>query len=94
MDYGVDLKKRHGNPARRSAHHTRQTRFEGSMRQARGAVIRTLGARSMTAREIAAAAGIELDRVRAAAAALEKDGLITSRGAKLVIAPRRRGGGG
>jgi A/G-specific adenine glycosylase len=42
MDYGAALKKLTVNPNRRSAHYTRQSRFEGSFRQMRGAVIRTL----------------------------------------------------
>lgn len=42
MDYGVFLKKRFANPSRRSAHHARQSAFEGSDRQLRGQIIRLL----------------------------------------------------
>jgi len=42
MDYGVFLKKLHKNPSRKSAHHVQQSRFEGSDRQIRGAIIRAL----------------------------------------------------
>jgi A/G-specific adenine glycosylase len=42
MDYGAALKKVTVNPNRRSAHYTRQSRFEGSFRQMRGAVVKTL----------------------------------------------------
>ena len=42
MDYGVELKKAHGNPSRRSAHHHVQSRFEGSDRQVRGRILRAL----------------------------------------------------
>jgi A/G-specific adenine glycosylase len=42
MDYGVALKKQMPNPSRRSAHHTRQSNFEGSDRQIRGQVIKLL----------------------------------------------------
>ena len=42
MDYGVQLKKLHKNPSRRSAHHTKQSKFVGSDRQVRGAIIRHL----------------------------------------------------
>ncbi len=42
MDYGVLLKKKVANPARKSAHHTTQSKFEGSDRQIRGAIIRLL----------------------------------------------------
>lgn len=42
MDYGVYLKKLHPNPSRRSTHHTKQTKFEGSDRQIRGKILRVL----------------------------------------------------
>lgn len=42
MDYGVMLKKMHKNPARKSAHHIKQTQFEGSERQIRGMILRVL----------------------------------------------------
>lgn len=42
MDYGAELKKITGNPNRKSALYVKQTRFEGSFRQIRGALIRTL----------------------------------------------------
>lgn len=40
MDYGSDLKKKIPNPNRKSAHYSRQSRFEGSTRQKRGAILR------------------------------------------------------
>ena len=43
MDYGVMLKSQHKNPSRRSKHHIKQSTFEGSDRQIRGAIIRSLG---------------------------------------------------
>lgn len=42
MDYGTMLKKTHQNPSRKSAHHTRQSKFEGSDRQIRGRVLELL----------------------------------------------------
>lgn len=42
MDYGVMLKKSIPNPSRKSAHHTKQSRFEGSDRQIRGKIIKEL----------------------------------------------------
>jgi A/G-specific adenine glycosylase len=42
MDYGAELKKITKNPSRKSAHYTKQSRFEGSFRQIRGAVINIL----------------------------------------------------
>lgn len=42
MDYGVMLKKKYSNPSRKSAHYTRQSRFEGSDRQVRGQILKVL----------------------------------------------------
>ena len=42
MDYGVMLKKTQSNPSRKSAHHTVQSRFEGSDRQVRGLILKLL----------------------------------------------------
>ena len=48
MDYGVYLKKLHKNPSRRSAHYTKQSKFEGSLRQVRGAILRELASGALT----------------------------------------------
>lgn len=40
LDYGAYLKKTLPNPSRRSAHHTRQSTFEGSVRQKRAELLR------------------------------------------------------
>ena len=42
MDYGAVLKKLTVNPNRRSAHYSRQSSFEGSIRKIRGSLIRSL----------------------------------------------------
>ncbi len=42
MDYGVKLKKEHSNPSRKSAHHVKQSKFEGSNRQVRGQLVKVL----------------------------------------------------
>lgn len=42
MDYGSYLKKTLPNPSRKSKHHTKQSKFEGSPRQVRGEIIRFL----------------------------------------------------
>ncbi len=40
MDYGSHVKSTYPNPSRRSAHHTRQSVFKGSLREVRGAILR------------------------------------------------------
>ena len=42
LDYGAQLKRSVPNPSRRSAHHTRQSAFEGSRRQKRSALLRAV----------------------------------------------------
>jgi len=42
LDYGAWLKREMPNPSRRSAHHTRQSRFEGSRRQKRAWLLRAV----------------------------------------------------
>jgi A/G-specific adenine glycosylase len=42
MDYGAYLRKLESNPNRKSKHYSRQTVFEGSNRQIRGAIIKIL----------------------------------------------------
>ncbi|MBX4211586.1 MAG: A/G-specific adenine glycosylase [Candidatus Yanofskybacteria bacterium] len=42
MDYGSMLAKQIENPNRRSKHYTKQSKFEGSNRQLRGAIVREL----------------------------------------------------
>ncbi len=42
MDYGVYLKKSISNPSRKSKHHLKQSKFEGSDRQIRGNILRIL----------------------------------------------------
>ncbi|WP_080798126.1 HhH-GPD family protein [Arabiibacter massiliensis] len=42
LDYGAHLKSIMANPSRRSAHHTRQSAFEGSRRQKRAELVRVV----------------------------------------------------
>lgn len=42
MDYGVFLKSQQVNPSRKSAHYTKQSKFEGSDRQIRAKILKTV----------------------------------------------------
>lgn len=81
MDYGAYVKKLHKNPARKSAHYTRQSKFDGSLRQVRGSIMRQLqkGPRETFQ-------GHEWPRIKEALTALEKDGLVRQRSGKWRIA--------
>lgn len=85
MDYGVMLKKRFGNPARRSAHHARQGRFDGSDRQARGAILRGLLRSAMGEEKLCEATGLPARRLRAILAGLAGEGMIAEQGGKYSI---------
>jgi A/G-specific adenine glycosylase len=86
MDYGAMLKRTLPNPSRRSAHHTRQSRFEGSRRQLRGRVLRALlAAPGITLDELGEAVGGD-ERLPGVVEALEREGLVATTGDGWAIA--------
>lgn len=86
MDYGVMLKQSHPNPGRRSAHHTRQSRFEGSNRQLRSRILRAVMAQpGITAKELAERLGAELAAVQQNIEAMEREGFLCKRGKGMEI---------
>jgi A/G-specific adenine glycosylase len=89
MDYGVALKERHPNPGRRSAHYTRQSPFEGSLRQIRGMILRTL-VKQPGISEAALVKEINRDKemVRKALRQLRAEGFIVKKGKRLLINDR------
>lgn len=87
MDYGVMLKKLLPNPARKSAHYARQSRFEGSDRQIRGGLIRfILQNKKVTLAACVRVLGAEKARVKRIADQLIVEGLLATCGRCLVIA--------
>lgn len=86
MDYGSRLKKLVPNPSRRSRHHTVQSAFAGSRRQARGAILRYLAhhgsadLETVAASAAAESAPIEYGLLAEAASLLESEGFITLSG--------------
>ena len=81
MDYGAWIKKIAPNPSRRSTTHTKQTNFEGSPRQARGAVLKALATTGpCTVRDLATQAGLAYPRAQTAVAALAAEGLVRYEG--------------
>ena len=89
LDYGAYLKKTVPNPSRRSAHHARQSRFEGSHRQKRSFILRLLldaqGVGALDVAQVAAALGAyeqratrpapSFDEVRGILDELARDGM-------------------
>jgi A/G-specific adenine glycosylase len=79
MDYGVAIKKTLVNPNRKSAHYTKQSRFEGSFRQKRGVLLRALIQGPASAAELASRAKQETTALYEALTSLEKDALVAEK---------------
>ena len=86
MDYGVALKERHSNPSRRSAHYTKQSPFEGSLRQVRGMILRALVKDpGMTEAALVKAIDRDVGRVDKCLQQLSKEGFIFKKGKRFFI---------
>jgi len=86
MDYGVYLKKRYGNPARKSRHHTVQSRFEGSDRQIRGRIIKILGeVESIGTAELVRETDKQPQRVRTIIDQLVQEGMVKRQRTRLSL---------
>lgn len=81
MDYGAFIKKSEENPSRKSRSYSKQSTFKGSLRQARGAILRQLSRQEKTGislEEIAAKENIDMERLDKAADYLTKENMIYS----------------
>lgn len=77
MDFGVMLKQRYPNPGRRSSHHVKQSRFEGSNRQLRSRLLRTVIAEpGIAATELVIQLGAAEADVQRNLSDLEREGFI------------------
>lgn len=87
MDYGTDLGKRVSNPNRKSKHYSKQSRFEGSKRQVRGAILRELLKKNkpMNKVELSEVLTQEQGRVTEVLIDLAKENLIIERGGEYSI---------
>ncbi len=76
MDYGAHLKSQIPNPNRRHKNYSVQSKFEGSLRQIRGAVLRNLANKKMTVAQLIKIIDKEPEKVKNVLVVLEKEGLI------------------
>jgi len=89
MDYGVVLKERHPNPSRRSAHYTKQSPFEGSLRQVRGMILRALVKDpGITEAALVKAINRDVDQVGKCLRQLCTEGFVFIKGKRFFIADR------
>ncbi|MFW6212599.1 MAG: HAD-IA family hydrolase, partial [Spirochaetota bacterium] len=86
MDYGSYLGKLFPNANRRSAHYTKQSRFEGSVRQVRGKILRVLAANGPMSRDgVEEAVGPIDQRFESALEGLMRDGILSDREGRLTL---------
>jgi A/G-specific adenine glycosylase len=77
MDFGVALKQKYPNPSRRSSHHVKQSRFEGSNRQLRSRMLRVvISTPGITAIELAGRLEVEQGDVVRNLTDLEQEGFL------------------
>lgn len=87
MDYGAAVKHRTENPSRRSASYAKQSAFSGSLRQARGAILRQLSLRpDASLAEIAEREQIDMERLHRAARKLAEEQLVCEQDGRLSFA--------
>jgi A/G-specific adenine glycosylase len=86
MDYGSHLKKQGTNPARRSRHYVKQSRFAGSNRQVRGGILKALTKhRRLSKRQLVKELAFEAERIETSLQQLQTEGFITVEGGKIQL---------
>jgi len=88
MDYGAALKKEAENPNRRSAHYSRQSPFEGSDRQIRSLILKTLLAKPrLSMSQLVEAVGTGAKRTERIIDHLGEEGFLVREGDLVWISP-------
>lgn len=91
MDYGAYLKKNNSNPSRKSARHTKQSRFEGSDRQIRGKILRLLlSQKKLSFKKMNAELQADPERFKKILQGLVKEGFIKYSNRTYIIASNLR----
>ena len=85
MDYGAYLKASGVKNNSKSKHYTKQSKFEGSLRQMRGAIMRELGKNPLNKEDLFIRIGSSQHRTQVALEALIKEGLLRKKGEYLYL---------
>lgn len=86
MDYGVMLKKLHKNPSRKSAHHAKQSTFQGSHRQIRGMILKIMANHNaLLIDDLISMIDRPCERTKKALVELLNEGFIKNRGNSIFI---------
>ncbi len=86
MDYGAYVKKTFGNENVRSKHHTKQSSFKGSLREVRGAILRTLASHPASTRTLSQSLSFSEERIDTQLTKLLAEGLVARKG-KMYMLP-------
>ena len=87
MDYGAHLKRSGVRINARSAHYTKQSKFDGSAREARGAILRELAQGTASSARLTGLLGTKRRaQMRAALEALQKEKLVEKNKGKYMLA--------
>lgn len=87
MDYGVYLKSQVPNPNVRSKHYVKQSKFDGSNREVRGAIVRFLTKQTKVGKiSLHKALGFELPRFETALSGLMEEGLVIQNKGDILLA--------
>ncbi|HWO07408.1 MAG TPA: A/G-specific adenine glycosylase [Candidatus Paceibacterota bacterium] len=86
MDYGSYIKRTTDNPSRRSKHHVRQSKFAGSLRQARGAILRKLLKGPISEKALLKVDVVSSYKIELALRDLEREGLVRKTSSKWKLA--------
>lgn len=77
MDYGSMIKKKYGNPNKKSAHYTKQSSFIGSNRQVRGQILKLLSTHpSLSLTELESRLFFDSEKLSMNLTKLEQEGFI------------------
>lgn len=89
MDYGTELARVVSNPNRKSRHYVKQSKFEGSTRQVRGALLKDLSQNGLIAAEqLPTYRGFPQERTETAVQALIEEGfLVRDEEGNILLAP-------
>jgi len=86
MDYGSEVSKKIVNPNRKSKHYTKQSKFEGSNREVRGAILKiAMKEEALTKVKLIKLLSFEQKRIETALAGLLAEGLMVEKKGGIVL---------
>ena len=89
MDYGTHLKKLYGNLSRKSKHYSKQSKFEGSLRQVRARIVKILAHLDeeviLSREDLYGLVNVHDGRFENALLSLINEGMIVERDGKVIL---------